>query len=82
MRLAFLKAIGLASAAIGAHAGRVQLPGLTVPPSAAADRDLVVRIFNDSYNSYRCARNFIIHGPEFWMVVIGNLLLATMRWRQ
>lgn len=58
MRLAFLKAIGLASAAIGAHAGRVQLPGLIVPTSAAANRDSVVRIFNDSYSSYRCVRNF------------------------
>jgi len=58
MRLAFLKAIALASAAIGAHAGRVQLPGLKVPYSAAADRDSVVRIFNDSYSAYRCAGNF------------------------
>ena len=50
----FLRALGLASVAVLAHAGSVQLPGLTVPPSAATDRASVVRIFNESYNAYRC----------------------------
>ena len=59
MKLGFLlKAIALVSAAISAHAGRVQFEDLTVPSSAAANRDSVVRIFTDSYNEYRCARNF------------------------
>ena len=58
MKLAFLKAIALASAAISAHAGRIQFEDLTIPCSAAANRDSVVRIFTDSYNEYRCARNF------------------------
>ncbi|KAI0250639.1 glycoside hydrolase family 47 protein [Lactifluus subvellereus] len=55
MRPAYLKviAIGLASVLTVSHAGRVQLPGLTVPSSAAADRASVVKIFNESYNSYR-----------------------------
>jgi hypothetical protein len=84
MQLVFLKAIAVASTAIGAHAGRVQLPGLTVPSSAAANRDSVVRIFNDSYNDYRCAWNFrtLSMGLSLGRVVIENLLLATMRWRQ
>ncbi len=54
MRLAFLRTIGLASLAAFAQAGGVQLPGLTIPSSAAADRASVVQIFNDSYNTYRC----------------------------
>ena len=84
MRLVFLKAIALASAAIDAHAGRVQLPGLAVPSSAAANRDSVVRIFNDSYNDYRCARNFrtLSMCLTFGRVVIENLLSAMMRWHQ
>ena len=53
MRPVFLTAIGITLATIGAQAGSVQLPGLTVPPSAAADRDAVVKIFNESYSSYR-----------------------------
>jgi hypothetical protein len=53
MRPVFLNAISIALATIGAQAGSVQLPGLTVPLSAAADRDAVVKIFNESYNSYR-----------------------------
>ena len=58
MKPTFLKAIALVSAAISAHAGRIQFEDLTVPSSAAANRDSVVRIFTDSYNEYRCARNF------------------------
>lgn len=59
MQLAFLRAIGLFSvAAIApastAQAARVQFPGLTVPSNATADRASVVRIFNESYNAYRC----------------------------
>lgn len=54
-------AIGLAALAFTSvftvsHAGRVQLPGLTVPSSAAADRASVVRIFNESYSTYRYAQ--------------------------
>ena len=52
----FLRALGLASVAVFAQAGCVQLPGLTVPSSAAADRASVVRIFNASYNAYRCVK--------------------------
>jgi hypothetical protein len=51
----FLRAVALASVAVLAQAGRVQLPGLTVPSSAAADRASVVQIFNQSYNAYRYA---------------------------
>lgn len=51
----FLTAFGLAAVAALAQAGRVQLPGLTVPPSAADDRASVVQIFDKSYNAYRCA---------------------------
>ncbi len=54
MRRAFLKAVGLASVVVLAQAGSVQLPGLTVPSSAAADRASVVQIFCDSYNAYKC----------------------------
>jgi hypothetical protein len=63
----FLRALGLASVAVLAQAGRVQLPGLTVPPSAAADRASVVQIFNESYNAYRCGRDIyaIVPKPEF-----------------
>ena len=53
MRPVFLKAISITLATIGAQASSVQLPGLTVPASAAADRDAVVRIFNESYDAYR-----------------------------
>jgi hypothetical protein len=56
MRLAFLKAIGLASATIVARAGPVQFPDLTVPSSAAADLASVVDIFKKSYDGYRCAQ--------------------------
>ena len=55
MRPAFLRTIGLVSIAAFAQAGGVQLPGLTVPSNAAADRESVVQIFNESYNAYRCA---------------------------
>jgi hypothetical protein len=59
MQLAFLRAIGLVSVAVIApacmtQAGRVQFPGLTVPSNATADRASVVRMFNESYNVYRC----------------------------
>ncbi|KAI0289404.1 glycoside hydrolase family 47 protein [Multifurca ochricompacta] len=55
MRGAYLKlfAICLVSAPAVVQAGYVQLPGLEVPSSAAADRDSVVRIFSQSYNAYR-----------------------------
>jgi hypothetical protein len=61
MWLASLRAIVLASVPVIApacltQAGRVQLPGLTVPASATADRASVVRIFKESYNAYRCAQ--------------------------
>ena len=85
MKPTFLKAIALVSAAISAHAGRIQFEDLTVPSSAAANRDSVVRIFTDSYNEYRCARNFsaLSMGLSYlWTVVIENLLLAMMRWGQ
>jgi hypothetical protein len=52
----FLRVVGLAAVAALAQAGRVQLPNLTVPPSAADDRDSVVEIFNKSYSAYRCAK--------------------------
>ena len=55
MRPAFLRTIGLVSIAAFVQAGGVQLPGLTVPSNAAADRESVVQIFNESYNAYRCA---------------------------
>ena len=59
MQLAFLRAIGLVSVAVivpacMTQAGRVQLPGLTVPSDATADCASVVQIFNKSYNMYRC----------------------------
>jgi hypothetical protein len=47
MRLAFLKAIGLASAIIVARAGPVQFPDLTVPSSAAADLASVAEVFKE-----------------------------------
>jgi len=53
MRPVFLKAISITLATIGAQAGSIQLPGLTVPSTAAGDRDAVVRMFNESYSSYR-----------------------------
>lgn len=46
----------LASVVVLAQANSVQLPGLTVPSSAAADRASVVSIFNKSYNLYRSAK--------------------------
>lgn len=45
--------IGLVSTPAAVMAGSVQLPGLTVPASAATDRALVVQIFNESYGAYR-----------------------------
>jgi hypothetical protein len=55
-----LSAVAFASVAVLAQAGRVQFPGLTVPSSAATDRESVVRIFNESYNAYRCAEEISI----------------------
>lgn len=60
MRPAFLRTIGLVSVSALAQASGVQLPGLTVPPSAAADRESVVQIFNESYNAYRCAEDISV----------------------
>jgi len=77
--LLFLRALGLASLAVLAQAGRVQLPGLTVPPSAAADRASVVQIFNESYGAYRYAKE-ISNESSLRLVVIGNLPLVMMRW--
>lgn len=51
-----LGGVVLASVVVLAQAGSVQLSGLTVPSSAAADRASVVKIFNESYNLYRCAK--------------------------
>ena len=56
MKLTLWSAIGLASSTTLVQAGRVQLPGLTVPPNAVLDRASVVLIFNESYNAYRCVR--------------------------
>ncbi|KAI0261583.1 glycoside hydrolase family 47 protein [Gloeopeniophorella convolvens] len=55
MRSAYLQTLAIvcASAPGIVSAGRVQLPGLRVPPSAAASRAQVVSIFNESYNAYR-----------------------------
>jgi hypothetical protein len=69
MRPAFLRTIGLVSVAAFARAGGVQLPGLTVPSSAAADRKSVVQIFNESYNAYRCAE-------DISMILFPNLSLV------
>ena len=55
-----LRAVALASVAVLAQAGRVQFPGLTIPSSAATDRESVVQIFNESYNAYRCAEEISI----------------------
>ncbi|KAI9458580.1 seven-hairpin glycosidase [Lactarius psammicola] len=48
-----LMTIGLVSTPVVVKAGSVQLPGLTVPISAATDRASVVQIFNESYGAYR-----------------------------
>ncbi len=69
MRPAFLRIIGLVSVAAFVQAGGVQLSGLTVPSSAAADRESVVQIFNESYNAYRCAE-------EISMILFPNLRLV------
>jgi hypothetical protein len=53
MWLACLLMVGLVSMPAAVKAGSVQLPGLTVPASAATDRALVVQIFNESYGAYR-----------------------------
>jgi len=73
MQLAFWRAIGLVSVAVittpacMTQAGRVQLPGLTVPSNATADRASVVQIFNESYNAYRCGRDIsaVVPKPDF-----------------
>jgi hypothetical protein len=82
MRPAFLRTIGLVSVAAFAQAGSVQLPGLTVPSSAAADRESVVQIFNESYNAYRCAEeiSMILFPNLSLVVVVENLLLVMMKW--
>jgi hypothetical protein len=82
MRLAFLKAIGLASAGIVAQAGPVQLPGLAVPASTAADRASVVMIFNESYSAYRYAQGDFRRVVNLWTAFTENSLLVMMRWRQ
>ena len=53
MWFAFFMTFGLISTPAAVRGGTVQLPGLTVPASAAADRALVVQIFNESYGAYR-----------------------------
>ena len=53
MWLACLLTVGLVFMPAAVKAGSVQLPGLTVPASAATDRALVVQIFNESYGAYR-----------------------------
>lgn len=82
MQPVFLRAIGLVSVAAFARASGVQLPGLTVPSSAAADRESVVQIFNESYNTYRYAKEIsVILFPNLSLVVVvESLLLVTMRW--
>ena len=53
----FLRAVGFAAVAALARAGCVvQLPNLTAPPTAAEDLASVVKIFNKSYDAYRCAK--------------------------
>ncbi len=80
MRPVFLRTIGLVSVVAFAQAGSVQLPGLTVPSSAAADRESVVQIFNESYSAYRCAEISMILFPNPSLVVVVEiLLLVTMR---
>jgi len=81
MRPAFLRTIGLVSVAAFAQAVGVQLPGLTVPSSAAADRESVVQIFNESYNAYRCAEkiSMILLPNLSLVVVVENLLLVMTR---
>lgn len=82
MRPAFLRTIGLVSVVAFVQAGGVQLPGLTVPSTAAADRESVVQIFNESYNAYRWAEEIsMILFPNLSLVVIvENLHLVMMRW--
>lgn len=53
MWFACFMTFGLISMPSAVRAGTVQLPGLTVPASAVADRALVVQIFNESYGAYR-----------------------------
>jgi len=74
----FLRAVGLASVAALAQAGRVQHPGLTVPSSVDTDRDSVVKIFKSSYETYRCAKDisyvlFNLFSSLRWVVVVENL---------
>jgi hypothetical protein len=81
----FLRAVVLASVAVLAQAGCVQLPGLTVPSSAAADRASVVQIFNESYSAYRCANEifdvlFISFSSLRLAVVVENLPSVMTRW--
>lgn len=82
MRPAFLRTIGFVSVAAFAQAGGVQLPGLTVPSSATADRESVVQIFNESYNAYRCAEetSMILFSSLSLVVVAEILLLVMTRW--
>jgi hypothetical protein len=82
MRPAFLRTIGLVSVAAFAQAGDVQLPGLTAPSSAAADRKSVVQMFNESYNAYRCEEEIcmILFLNLSLVVVVESLLLVMMRW--
>jgi len=81
----FLRAVGLASVAVLAQAGRVQLPGLTVPSSAAADRTSVVQIFNRSYTAYRCAKEIstvlFSFFPGLRLVVVLEILLPSVMTR-
>ena len=37
----------------GVYGGLIQLPGLQLPPDAAAQADAVKGIFLDSYNAYK-----------------------------
>ena len=69
MKTLLLLSVFVASALGGA----VQKPGLQLPPTAAANREAVVQIFNISYSGYRCVdvfpgRRGLIH------FCIGNLL--------
>ena len=79
MRQAFLRTICFVSVATLAQAGGVQLPGLTVPSSAAADRESVVQIFNESYNAYRCTEDISMTlFPNLSLVVVVEYLLLDM----
>jgi hypothetical protein len=85
----FLRAVGLASVVALAQAGRVQRPDLTLPQSAAEDRDSVVKIFQLSYDAYRdrCAKEisnvlFNLFSSLRLVVVVGILPSTMTRWHR